>query len=203
MDALITFLVAFFFSFIGTIPPGTLNLTIIQMGLEHRVSAAWKFALAVSVIEYLYAWLAVEFEALITSSPGVTENLELIGGIVMLVLGAVNLNTAKRPSPIVSRFDNSGIRKGIVLGILNPLALPFWLAMTAYIKSQQWVTLSTTVELHSYLLGVALGGLVLLMIVFYMARKVVNYFQDSPLLKKIPGVTLLVLGVYALVKYFV
>jgi threonine/homoserine/homoserine lactone efflux protein len=201
MEALLTFFIAFFFSFIGTIPPGTINLTIIQMGLEHRVSPAWRFGIAVSIIEYFYAWLAVEFEALITASPAVTENFELIGAIVMLTLGAISLYTTKRPSPIISRFDDSGVRKGIILGILNPLALPFWVAMTAYIKSQRWITLSTNTELHSYLLGVALGGLALLMIVFYLARKVVSYFQGNTLLKKIPGFTLLLLGVYALFNY--
>jgi threonine/homoserine/homoserine lactone efflux protein len=201
MEAFLTFFVAFFFSFIGTIPPGTINLSIIQMGLEHRVSAAWRFALAASIIEYFYAWIAVEFEELITSSPAVTENFELIGAVVMLTLGAVSLYTTKRPSPVISRFDHSGIRKGIILGILNPLALPFWVAMTAYIKSQRWISLSTDLELHSYLFGVALGGLALLMIVFYLARKVVSYFRDNTFLKKIPGLTLLILGVYALINY--
>jgi threonine/homoserine/homoserine lactone efflux protein len=201
MEVLLTFFIAFFFSFVGTIPPGTINLTIIQMGLDHRVSTAWKFAIAGSVIEYLYAWIAVEFEELITSSPAITENFELIGAVVMLTLGAISLYTAKRPSPIISRFDDSGIRKGIVLGILNPLALPFWVAMTAYIKSQKWISLATNLELHSYLLGVALGGLALLMLVFYLARKVVNYFQDNIFLKKVPGLTLLILGIYALINY--
>jgi threonine/homoserine/homoserine lactone efflux protein len=201
MEILLTFFIAFIFSFVGTIPPGTINLTIIQMGLDHRVSTAWKFAIAGSVIEYLYAWIAVEFEELITSSPAITENFELIGAVVMLTLGAISLYTTKRPSPIISRFDDSGIRKGIVLGILNPLALPFWVAMTAYIKSQKWISLATNLELHSYLLGVALGGLALLMLVFYLARKVVNYFHDNIFLKKVPGLTLLILGVYALINY--
>lgn len=201
MEAFVTFLVALFFSFIGTIPPGTINLTVIQMGLEHRVSAAWKFSIAVSIIEYFYAWIAVEFESLITSSPTVTANLELFGGIVMLLFGAISLLNASKPSPMAKKFQNSGLRKGFIIGILNPLALPFWVAMTAYIKSQGWISLSTSLNLHSYLLGVAIGGLVLLMMVFYLARKVVGYFQNSNVLKKIPGMTLIILGSYALVNY--
>jgi threonine/homoserine/homoserine lactone efflux protein len=203
MDVIVTFFVAFFFSFIGTIPPGTINLTIVQMGLDHKVEPAWRFAAASAIVEYLYGWIAVEFESLITASPGITENFELISAVVMLVLGALTLYSAKRPSKLVRRFDESGFRKGIVLGILNPLALPFWVAMTAYIKSQSWISLSSKLELHAYLFGVALGGLALLMIFFYLAKSVVRYFEGNTLLKKIPGITLLTLGAYALVKYLI
>jgi threonine/homoserine/homoserine lactone efflux protein len=202
MEALLTFFIAFFFSFIGTIPPGTLNLTSIQLGLDHRIATAWRFATAGAIVEYLYAWIAVEFESLITSSPVITENFQLITAVVMITLGIGNLWTSQRPSPLADRFQASGFRRGLVLGILNPMALPFWVAMTAYIKSQGWVDLSTNIELHSYLLGVALGGVALMMIMAYLAKKVVSHFQQNNWLKKVPGVTLLVLGVYAIIQYF-
>jgi threonine/homoserine/homoserine lactone efflux protein len=202
MEVIITFFIAFFFSFIGTIPPGTLNLSIIQMGLAHRVRQAWRFSVAASIVEYFYAWAAVEFESLITSSPAVTENFELLTAVVMLTLGGISLITAKNPSPIVERFNESGFRKGFILGVLNPMALPFWIAMTAYIRGQQWVTLDTVTQLHAYLLGVALGGFALMMLFFFLARKVVEYFQGNTWLKKIPGITLLILGVYALIRYW-
>jgi threonine/homoserine/homoserine lactone efflux protein len=202
MEAIvITFAIAFFFSFIGTIPPGTLNLSIIQMGLEHRVEQAWRFALASSIVEYFYAWVAVKFESLITSSPAVTENFELITAIVMLTLGSVSLIATKKPFTLVEKFHASGFRKGFILGILNPMALPFWVAMTAYIRSQRWAMLASNVELHAYLLGVALGGFALMMLLFVLARKVVAYFQNNILIDKIPGAILLVLGCYAMIRY--
>jgi threonine/homoserine/homoserine lactone efflux protein len=202
MEVLLTFLIAFFFSFIGTIPPGTLNLSIIQLGLDHRIATAWRFAFAGGIVEYIYAWIAVEFEALITSSPVVTENFQLITAIVMISLGIANLWSSQKPSAMATRFSASGFRRGIVLGVLNPMALPFWVAMTAYIKSQGWADLSSALELHSYLLGVALGGIALMMILAYLAKKVVAYFQENKLLKKIPGITLLSLGLYAIIQYF-
>jgi threonine/homoserine/homoserine lactone efflux protein len=203
MEAVITFFIAFFFSFIGTIPPGTLNLSVIQMGLEHRVQQAWRFSLAACVIEYIYGWIAVEFETLITSSTSITENFELITAIVMLVLGTASLMIVKKPTKITEKFRESGVRRGLLLGILNPMALPFWVAMTAYVRSRGWVTLDTTVELHAYLLGIALGGFALLMAFFLLARKLIQYFEGNIFMKKIPGITLLVLGVYALISFLV
>lgn len=203
MEVVLAFLIAFVFSFIGTIPPGTLNLTIVQMGLAHRAEQAWRFSIAAAIIEYFYAWLAVEFETVITSSPSVTENFQLITAVVMLTLGIISLVMSKRKaSGVVEKVSESGFRKGILLGILNPMALPFWVAMTAYIRSQHWVVIGSTLELHAYLLGVATGGLALMMLLFFLARKVVTYFQGNTVLNRIPGITLLVLGLYAIVSYF-
>lgn len=201
MEALVTFCLAFFFSFIGSIPPGTLNLSMIQLGLAHNMSTAWRFAVAAAIIEYPYAWLAVEFESLITASPVVTENLQLITGIVMILLGIFNLWSARKPGKLSQRFNESGFRRGLVLSVLNPLALPFWIGVTAYLESLHWIDLSSTLAIHSYLTGVAIGALAVLMLLAYLAKKLVSYFQHNSLLKQIPGATLLALGVYAIVEY--
>jgi hypothetical protein len=74
--------------------------------------------------------------------------------------------------------------------------------MTAYIRSQRWVTLDTGIELHAYLLGIALGGFALMMVFFFLARRVVEYFEGNTWLKRIPGITLLILGAYALIRYW-
>lgn len=204
MEYLLAFCIAFCFSFIGTIPPGTLNLSIIQLGLDHKISTAWRFALAAAIIEYPYAWLAVKFEDFLTSSPVIIDNFQIITAVVMISLGIFSLWMANRPSSsLATRFQASGFRRGVFLALLNPLALPFWVAMTAYIKAQGWLDLSTNVELHLYLLGVSLGGLVVLIIMAYLAKRVVTYFQGSVLLKKIPGLMLLILGLYAFVRYVI
>jgi threonine/homoserine/homoserine lactone efflux protein len=203
MIALTNFIVSFFFSFIGTIPPGTLNLSILQLGLENKISVAWRFALAAAIMEYPYAWLAVTFEKIITSSPVITENIQLIAAIVMVVLGGYNLWSATRPIGTSNAFSNSGFRRGVVLSILNPLALPFWVGTTAYLNSQRWIDLTTPVGLHSYLLGVTLGTLALFILLIYLAKKIVAEFKQGDALKKIPGIVLIALGVYAFIQYLI
>jgi threonine/homoserine/homoserine lactone efflux protein len=89
----------------------------------------------------------------------------------------------------------------VLLGLLNPLAIPFWLAMTAYIKSRGWIDLSTNAEIHAYLLGVSLGTLTLFMLLAYLAKMVVSQFQTGTILRKFPGAVLIALGVYAIAEY--
>lgn len=196
-EALKTFLVGFLFSFLGSIPPGTINLTVLQVGLSRKISIAWRLALAAAVVEYAYAGIAVEFTSLILSSPQVINNLRIITGLVMIILGAFNFWSASKPSGFSRRFDESGFRRGLLLGVLNPMGIPFWIAMTTYLQTQHWIDLSTSPRLHSYLLGVSLGGFVLLIVLAYLATQLARYFQHNLLVKRIPGIVLMLLGLYS------
>src|SRR5688572_5925833 len=139
MDVLQNFFLAFIFSFLGSIPPGTLNLTVLQLGLDKKINIAWRFAAAAALIEYPYAWLAVAFKNYITTSPVILDNFKLISAVVMITLGALNIWSAQRPTVFTEKFQESGFRRGIVLSILNPLAMPFWIAVTAYLSVQGWI----------------------------------------------------------------
>jgi len=196
------FIVGFVFSFLGSIPPGTLNLMVLQMGLEHRIKAALRFALAVAIVEYPYAWIAVEFEQLITSSPVVMQNLQLWGAIIMTVIGIVSLWTVRKPSAISVKLQESGFRRGIILSILNPQAIPFWIALTAYLKYQGWIDISTGWRLHSYVLGTSVGAFMLLSLLIFLAHRVASSFRDNRLIRMIPGLVLLCLGIIGFVRYF-
>lgn len=201
MVVIINFCVAFIFSFIGTIPPGSLNLIILQLGFQQKIKIAWRFALAACIVEYPYAWIAVKFEELITSSPFIVKNIELIAAIVMTALGTFNLISARKPSKFSERFNNSGFRRGIVLSILNPLVLPFWIGTTAYLNGMKWIDLSNGARLHAYLVGISLGSLALFVVFIYLAKRIVLEFHHQAALQKIPGIVLLALGLYAFIQY--
>jgi threonine/homoserine/homoserine lactone efflux protein len=190
------------FSFLGSIPPGTLNLSVLQLGLENKMGIAWRFALAVAIIEYPYTWLAIQFEYWITSNPLVIENFQLITAIVMTTIGIGNLVSAQKPSTLTEKFQASGFRRGLILSILNPLALPFWIGVTAYLKAQGWIALPTVLHLHSYVLGTSVGAFILLGLFILLAKRFSGYANQKSWVKLIPGVTLLVLGIYAFYKYW-
>lgn len=202
MELLLTFLAGFALSGLGSIPPGSLNLSIIQLGLEHRINVAWRFALAAAIIEYPYAWLAIGFEELINRSPAITANIELISAAVLIGLGIVNLRIAGNSGLFYQKFNSSGFRRGLLLGILNPLAIPYWIGITAYLKSMNLIRISSPAETQAYLFGIVMGALALLISLAYLSRRMVHYFQESWIFKKIPGLTLLILGLYGLLDFF-
>lgn len=203
MSLLITFSIAFVFSFLGSIPPGTLNLTILRLGMERKMDVAFRFALAAALIEYPYAWIALRFEDWITSSTVIVNNFTLISALVMITLGIITLRSATKVTTEGEAVRESGFRKGIVLSILNPLAMPFWIGITAYLKIQTWISLATTGEIHSYLLGISLGAFALLMLVAYLAKRASVVYSPNRKVKFVPGIVLIGLGVYAFVKYLI
>jgi threonine/homoserine/homoserine lactone efflux protein len=196
------FVIGLIASFIGSIPPGTLNIMVLQMGLENKFKTAMRFILAVALVEYPYAWIAVEFEDLITSSPVVQQNFKLLAAVVMLVLGILGLWSARKPSALTVKFQESGFRKGLILSILNPQAIPWWIGTTAYFKVQGWIVLDTTLRLHSYVLGTSIGVLLLLLLLAFMARKLASIIKHNRVVALMPGIVLTVLGLIALYSYF-
>jgi threonine/homoserine/homoserine lactone efflux protein len=201
MEYLVAFAMGSIFSFLGSIPPGTLNLCVLQLGLERKFGPALRFALAVTIIEYPYAWIAVEFESWITSSPAIIENFQLITAIVMLVMGTLNVWSAMRPASLATSFNESGFRRGLVLSILNPMAIPFWIGITAYLKAQGWLNLDTSGKLHMYVLGTSVGVMILLLLFIFLANKLSVYVTNRKMVAMIPGLTLVALGLYAFVQY--
>ncbi len=195
------FLIGLLFSFLGSVPPGTLNMCVLQLGLEKKTWAALRFALAVSIIEYPYTWIGVQFEYWITSSPEIVKSFQLITAIVMILMGILNIAAAQKPVAFVQRFNESGFRRGLVLSILNPMAIPFWIVVTAYLKAQGWINLSTIGLLHTYILGTAVGAMLLLTLFTFLADWLAGYVQQHQWIKVLPGITLLLLGFYALGKY--
>jgi len=195
------FLAGVIFSFLGSIPPGTLNLAVLQLGMENKIKTAMRFILAVTIIEYPYAWIAVVFEDWLTSSPVIINNFQLITAVVMTGLGIFTIRSAQKPSNFSMRFNESGFRRGIVLSILNPMAIPFWIGITAYLKAQQWIDLSTNGLVHSYVFGTSVGVFILLVLFAFLAKKLSRYVRDNKYVSLVPGITLLVLGLYAFAKY--
>ncbi len=202
MDLLTPFLVGFFFSFIGSIPPGSINLSVLQLSLQGYFNAALRFALASMLVEYVYAYIAIRFELLITSSQLVQDNFHLISASVLIVLGVLNLVSAKKKGKVPSKLDNSGFRKGLIISIANPLAIPFWIAITAYLQSNNWVLINNR-TIWIYIAGISVGTFVLLWLLAILAKRVAHLIQNEVMIKRIPGLVLLMLGLYSVYQFII
>lgn len=161
-------------------------------------------AAGAAIVEYFYAWIAVRFELLIRTSPMIVSNMQLITAIVMSALGLIAIFSSHGPAKPKTSSKPNGFVKGVLLGILNPLAIPYWTGATAYFKSQDWIDLSTSIGLHSYLTGVSLGVFSLLLLVTFAARKLSKILLDKhSVIRKIPGYLMLALGIFAFTKFFI
>ena len=122
----------------------------------------------------------------------------------MLALGVVNL-LAKANS---NKFSSSqhftgrnGFKKGVVLGLLNPLTVPFWLAVTAYLQGNNWINLDDNL-FWVYLLGISMGTFFLLLSIRQIGERFIAIASNEFLVYKIPGIAFLGLGIYNLIDWF-
>ena len=195
------FLIAFFFSFLGSIPPGSINLSVIRLALDNKYNAALRFATAAALVELPYAFAAVQFEGVLTASPLIVDHFKLLAALIMIILGITNLSFSKNPSQRVQKMRESGFRRGLLISILNPLAIPFWVGVTAYLNTQGWIELTSLNHIFAYIAGISVGTFVLLVLLAMLSRKIGSFFKESVLIQILPGIVFIVLGVVALLQY--
>lgn len=201
---IVTFLVAFLFSYAGSIPPGSINISVSQYAFAHKSRAAWRFSLAAALVEFPYVIIAVIFSEWVLSSTFVLSNFKFIAAIVMLVLGVINtISFIKKPTKTnLKHKKEKGFTKGIIISVLNPLAIPFWIGVTAYLKNMSWITLQTNKDIIIYSLGVSTGTFALLATIILLVKELNINLHNSKLLQLVPAVIFFILGFYSLFQIF-
>ena len=197
-------IVAFVVSYLGSIPPGTINITSMQLSVQGLKRLAFFFALAASLTEFVYAGITVKFQIFLSQRTGFTENFTLITAVAMIVLGVINLFSKTDTEKLMSRTaqikGRNGFKKGVILGLLNPLTIPFWLTVTAYLQANQWISLK---EYHFwiYISGLTVGTFLLLLTVNRLGSKFTNIANNQCLVHKVPGIAFLGLGLYNIYQW--
>ena len=128
MNLAVLFLSAFLVSYLGAIPPGAINLSVLQYTLQGRKRAAFSFALATAFIEYVYVILALKFALYFNENESIAQHFKLLSSSVLLLLGLLSL--LKKPKHIIqpsAAAFRHAFQKGALVGLANPLIIPFWL----------------------------------------------------------------------------
>jgi threonine/homoserine/homoserine lactone efflux protein len=197
------FFISFIVSYLGSIPPGTINISAMQMTILGYKRAALFFALAASLTEFAYAGITVKFQIFLSESPFITDHFQIITAIAMLGLGILNL-TSKTKSSKFERKDSfkgrNGFKSGVLLGLLNPLTIPFWLAVTAYLQSNEWISLTGS-YFWIYLTGISTGTFALLLTINVIGKKFTSIADNQFIVYKVPGVAFICLGLYNLIGW--
>ncbi|MEQ8583960.1 MAG: LysE family transporter [Marinoscillum sp.] len=197
-------IIAFVVSYLGSIPPGTINITSMQLSVQKHGRAAFFFALAASITEFVYAGVTVRFQIFLSEKPYFTENFQIITALAMLVLGIANLLTKTNSQSLLSKSTalkgRNGFKRGVILGVLNPLTIPFWLTVTAYLQNHRLISLSGA-HFWLYLCGISLGTFALLLTVNRLGARFTNIADNQLLVHRLPGIVFILLGLYNFIDW--
>ncbi len=197
-----TLIVAFVVSYIGSIPPGTINVSVMQLAILNKRRAAVFFAFAASAVEFLYAGVTVQFHIFLNNNEVIADYFRIITSIALIVLGLTNIFSKSTSSSIkvdTKLTGRHGFVRGLLLGFLNPMTIPFWLAITTYLENDEWINVNDF-GFWTYLIGLSAGTFCLLLTVNALGNRFTKIADNPFLVHKVPGFLLLGLGVYFLLK---
>ncbi len=198
------FIIAFVVSYLGSIPPGTINVSTMQLAIQKKSRAAFFLSLSASLVEFLYAGLTVRFQIFLSNSEWFINHFYLITGIPMIFLGIANIRTSSDSKTIWSKFSETGrngFKRGFVLGVLNPLTIPFWLTVTAYLQTHNLISLDGKL-FWMYLGGISIGTFTLLLSITLAGKKFSKIADNQFLVHRLPGLIFIFLGTYNLLIWW-
>jgi threonine/homoserine/homoserine lactone efflux protein len=130
-------------SFIGTLPLGMLNLTVLQLSLANRQKQAISFSLGASVIEFVQIGVTLLGMNVLLAIPQLSNVFSLISIPILIYLAVKNLKKGKNTEGGYLTAQST-FYQGIVLGFANVVVYPFWLLWGNIFVQNGWLSPTTT-----------------------------------------------------------
>jgi threonine/homoserine/homoserine lactone efflux protein len=136
-------------SFIGTLPLGMLNLTVLQLSLANRQKQAIAFSLGATVIEFAQILMTLLGMNVLLAIPQLSNIFSVISIPILIYLAIQNFKKGTNTEGS-NPAEESGLRgqlstkstfyQGIVLGFANVVVYPFWLLWGNVFVQNGWLT---------------------------------------------------------------
>jgi len=188
--------IGFIIGFLGYLPPGNINLTVIQMSIGRHRSHLLYFILFASLMEFVYCFGSLMGMKFLLTEPKFILVIRWSSILVFTILGIISfLHRVKEPE-----HRSSGIRRGMLIALLNPLQVPFWLIWGVYVLHNGWVK-PTLISITLFSIITAAGALTILWLYAVAGRKMETILNAHQLLlHRVIGCIFIGLAVLELLK---
>lgn len=195
------FAIGWLASFLGTLPFGPINLSVVSRTVKDSLRAGLWFAFAAALIEIAQSFIALHCSALINqyldSSPWikwVTAGLFILLGLVFM------LRQEKAQEEDSSNRKDNNFLAGIIISVINFQAIPFWIFILTYLDMSHHVRIDTSLSLGGialFLIGVSTGKFAALSLFGLASQSVKNRVHQLKFwMNKIIGFILLLIGIF-------
>lgn len=189
-------LLGFLIGFIGYLPPGNINLTAVQLGLSESGRRLWAFIWFAALMEFIYCYGCIWGINLLLQKPDWVRILEWSAVFIFAALGIVSLMPSG--SKVANNF--SGVRRGIIVAVLNPLQIPFWLVWGVYITQNNWID-GSELSIALFSLITSLGTVAVLYMYAVLGKKLVERLNiNRDILNRTIGGLLITLAILQAAK---
>jgi threonine/homoserine/homoserine lactone efflux protein len=170
------FFLASVFSFFGSMPPASGNLITIQLSLTKGLRVALLFALGEVLVEALYGIIALKISDWITHKTGLDFYLRIIIIPIFIGLSIFYFLNKKGAEKETSLKNKTSFLYGILIGFLNPLAIPYWIFYFSYFYSNKWIKQESP-YVWALIAGIPVGSFLLLLLYSLAGKKISSVIQ--------------------------
>ena len=159
-------------SFIGYLPPGNLNLQVIQMSSRHKSKDLIAFIIGICIAEFFYSLFVLHAIDWLHSMPILIRVLDW--SIVPLFIGiAVAIWFRKEVHANENAKASKAFAKGLFYALFNPLIIPYWFVWGAYLISNHWIQ-REALHLTLFASGTVIGAFICMGMYAYAGKQLLK-----------------------------
>ena len=165
---MLIFFITFIISFLGSIHPGPLNLSVIQITLRENITLGRLMAFGGIIPEIIYGYLAVEGVMIFEQYPLIFQVMKWAVVPILLIMGYFELTKRKKKNTIndyifeeITSEKWQTFSKGFLLSLFNPQLLPFWIVILVNYQNHEYLKISGLSHKIWFVLGTSTGAFTL------------------------------------------
>ena len=190
-------------SFLGSLPLGTMNVTVTQISVRRGVIDGFAFAIGSMLIEVLIVRVALVSMKWLAKQHRLFRLLEYVTTSIILFLAIASFVAAYRMTGFVSSLPIQTIKPfwtGTFLSLTNPLHIPFWLGWSSVLMNKN-ILKPSPAQYNWYVVGIGFGTIFGFMVFIYAGNFLVLQIQQhQTLLNCIIGIVLLITAIIQVKK---
>jgi threonine/homoserine/homoserine lactone efflux protein len=169
----LTFFIGVIANFIGYVPPGNINLTVVQITISRGLKQAMMFIISFSAVEFFFTYFIMHAAKWLSAEVRLDTIIDWIMVVLFGVMGIITWIHRKKP-PETTYSEHESIKYGILLGFLNPMQIPFWMITGTYLITHEWIV-DGKIALVIFSIGAAGGAFLAL----FLYAKFAKYIQSK------------------------
>jgi threonine/homoserine/homoserine lactone efflux protein len=211
---LLSFLWGLWWSFVFSLPPGIINLSVLDATVRKHLKSGIILASAACIIEFVQSFIGAKFSAWFAENEIISLVIKI--AIIPVFLGLAIKYLAKsyhafqrqkagvKEQDVKRRIGSFG--KGLLVGLLNPIAIPFFLVLAAK-SAEEGLLRNTWTSIFIYVIGTTIGTFLAFLAYGILSRFIAKKLQAITLwLDLVIGIIFGILSieqsVVLLIKYF-
>jgi threonine/homoserine/homoserine lactone efflux protein len=167
-------------SFLGSLPLGTMNVTVTQLSVSNGIKAGFLFAVGSMIVEVIIVRIALVTMKWLGRQHRIFHLLEYVTASVILFLAIASFVAAYKMAGFATSLPVKSITPfwtGAFLSVTNPLHIPFWLGWSTVLMNKN-ILRPDPIEYNWYVSGIGVGTMFGFAVFIYAGNSLVSQIQQ-------------------------